>query len=82
MSMRTALWLVLLLLSQPVAGQIIATQGDHLAADVSRTDGRIAMDLFGSIWLLPPAGGAALKLIDTVLPARRPRLSPDGLQIL
>ncbi|MCH7853020.1 MAG: PD40 domain-containing protein [Proteobacteria bacterium] len=82
MSMRTALWLVLLLLSQPVAGQIIATQGDHLAADVSRTDGRIAMDLFGSIWLLPPAGGAALKLIDTVLPARRPRWSPDGLQIL
>lgn len=80
--LRNALWVSLLLLGQPVAGQIVATQGDHLAVDVSRTDGRIAMDLLGIIWLLPPRGGTALKLTDTALPARRPRWSPDGLQIL
>ncbi len=80
--LRNALWVALLLLGQPAAGQIIATQGDHLATDVSRKDGRIAMDLLGSIWLLPPRGGAALKLTDTALPASRPRWSPDGLQIL
>ena len=82
LNFHATLWVTLFLLGQPVAAQIVATQGDHLAVDVSRTDGRIAMDLFGSIWLLPPTGGAALKLTDNALPAGRPRWSPDGLQIL
>lgn len=81
-TLHNALWVALIFSAQAVAGQIIATQGDHLAVDVSRKDGRIAMDLLGRIWILPPKGGAALKLTETALPARRPRWSPDGLQIL
>jgi len=80
--LRSALWVALLFSGQAVAGQIVATQGDHLTVDVSRKDGRIAMGLMGSIWILPPRGGAARKLTETAQPAGRPRWSPDGLQIL
>jgi len=76
------LGLALLMAGPSVASQEVVTEDQRLSVDVSRNDGRITMDLFGSIWLLPPNGGAALKLTDTTLPATRPRWSPDGRQIL
>ncbi len=79
---RCWLGFVLLMAGPSIASQEVVTEDQRLSVDVSRSDGRIAMDLFGSIWLLPPNGGAALKLTDTTLPAIRPRWSPDGLQIL
>lgn len=84
-SQITGLALLLLALLQPdqaIAAQVVATQGDHLSVDVSGADGRLAMDLLGSIWVLPPRGGVAVKLTETALPAERPRWSPDGSQIL
>jgi len=62
--------------------ETVLSQGTNLNADVSATDGRLAMDLLGSIWIVPPNGGQAKILSDNILPARRPRWSPDASRIL
>jgi len=64
------------------ATQTVITQNNELSVDVSPVDNRLAIDLHGSIWLLPAAGGPANPLTETRLPARRPRWSPDGREIL
>lgn len=64
------------------AGEITLTEGTGLAADVSPSGDRIAMDLLGSIWLLPARGGQADKIINNLQPAANPRWSPDGSSIL
>jgi len=58
------------------------TNDDQFAVDVSRTDGRIAMDLRGDIWILPATGGQATRLTDSEQTETRPRWSPDGIEIL
>ncbi len=72
----------LLLCVAPCKAQLILSEGTNLAADVSEVDGRLTMDLLGSIWIVPAGGGPAEILGDNLLPARRPRWSPDGKQIL
>lgn len=72
----------LLVCVTPCDAEMILSQGTNLAADVSRVDGRLAMDLLGSIWIVPAHGGQAKVLSDNLLPARRPRWSPDGSRIL
>lgn len=62
--------------------QKLLSQGTNFAVDVSRVDGRLAMDLLGRIWIVPPGGGQAVGVGDNLLPARRPRWSPDGRQVL
>ncbi len=74
--------LSLLLCVAPCNAEMILSQGTNLSADVSRVDGRPAMDLLGSIWIVPPDGGQAEVIGDNLLPARRPRWSPDGNRIL
>lgn len=66
------------------AGQaeLVLSEGTNLAADVSQIDGRLAMDLLGRIWIVPADGGDAAIVGDNLLPARRPRWSPDGSRIL
>jgi hypothetical protein len=71
-----------LLLVTPCSAEVVLSQGTNLAADVSTVDGRLAMDLLGSIWVVPAGGGQAEVVGDNLLPARRPRWSPDGSQIL
>ena len=61
---------------------MVLSQGTNLAADVSAFDGRLAIDLLGSIWIVPAGGGQAKILSDNLLPAGRPRWSADGGQIL
>ena len=63
-------------------GQLLLSQGTNLAADVSSVDGRLTMDLLGGIWIVPADGGRAEVVGDNLLPARRPRWSPNGEQIL
>lgn len=70
------------MLIRSVGADVIVTQGTNFSADVFPGDGRIAMDLLGSIWLLPKNGGPALIATDGLLPARQPRWSPDGSRIL
>ncbi len=62
--------------------QLLLSQGTNLAADVSHVDGRLAMDLLGSIWIVPADGGQAQVVADNLIPARRPRWSPNGSRIL
>jgi len=76
------LLLTLLCAGESASGQVVVTQGTDLSVDVSRSNGQLAIDLVGGIWLLPPRGGAAVQLPNTSQPARRPRWSPDGSQIL
>ena len=61
--------------------QVTVTEGTNFSVDVS-ADGRLAIDLLGGIWVLPVRGGAAEPLLTGLLPARRPRWSPDGSTIL
>ena len=73
--------LVLAAPSAPSGAPVILTEGTNIYADVS-ADGRIAMDLLGSIWVLPANGGQANIVTDNLLPAHRPRWSPQGDRIL
>ncbi len=75
---------LLLLMACAVPGQaeMVLSQGTNLAVDVSQVDGRLAIDLLGSIWIVPADGGRATILGDNLLPASRPRWSSVGSQIL
>jgi len=75
-------FLLLVVAATQLRADVILTEGDNFAIDVSSVDGRVAMDLLGSIWILPSSGGEAELATDGLLPASRPRWSPDGKQIL
>src|SRR5690606_11972128 len=76
------LLLPLLCAAAVAQGQVTLTEGTNLAADVAPSHGRIAMDLLGSIWIIPPGGGAAEKISTGLQPAVRPQWSPQGDRIL
>ena len=74
---------MMLLLAAPAAvGQVTLTEGTNLAADVAPSHGRIAMDLLGSIWIVPAGGGTAERVSNGTQPAARPQWSPQGDRIL
>ncbi|MBT8080723.1 MAG: PD40 domain-containing protein [Gammaproteobacteria bacterium] len=79
---RRAAALVFLLASQLAQPQVFLSQGTNIAAQVSPTGERIAMDLLGSLWVLPATGGQAAIAGDSLLPVRFPRWAPDGQAIL
>ncbi len=64
------------------ASALRLSEGTNLSAHVSPADGHIAMDLLGSLWLLPPQGGEAERIGRPGLLVERPRWSPDGRSIL
>lgn len=70
--------LIAALLSVSVSAQTILTEGTNISADASATNGRIAFDLLGNIWILPARGGQAQELPNTIKPARSPRWSPSA----
>lgn len=74
--------LVVLLLCGTAGADVVVTEGTNFSVDVFPGDGRVAMDLLGSIWILPESGGQARMLTDGLTPARHPRWSPDGSRIL
>ena len=55
-----------------------ATEGTSMAASVSPDGARVAMDLGGSLWIVPIAGGRAERITDLFNDARQPVWSPDG----
>ena len=71
-----------LLAMQAASAQLVLTEGTNMTVDVSRVDGRIAMDLLGRLWIVPPDSGDAVRIGSDSIPARSPRWSPDGRQIL
>jgi Tol biopolymer transport system component len=57
------------------------TEGTSMAASMS-PDGRlIAIDLIGSLWILPAGGGEAHRITPDRLEARQPAWSPDSRTI-
>ncbi len=56
-------------------------EGTNVAAALSPDGRRLAVDLLGSIWVLPAEGGEATRLTDPAGDARQPDWSPDGGRI-
>ena len=80
--MHRALLVFVLLCAAGAAGaQVTLTRGTNFSVDVA-ADGRLTMDLLGTIWVLPSNGGAARAITSGTLPARRPKWSPDGNAIV
>ena len=73
--------LLLLVFAAPVTAQITLTQGTNFSIDAAG-DGRMAIDLLGTIWIVPPGGGQAEAIPAGDLPARRPQWSPTAESIL
>jgi hypothetical protein len=65
----------------PARAQVTLTEGTNFTIDTS-SDGRLAIDLLGGIWVLPATGGTAEPITSGLLPAKRPRWSPDSGAIL
>jgi Tol biopolymer transport system component/imidazolonepropionase-like amidohydrolase len=53
-------------------------EGTSMSVAVSPDGRTLAIDLQGSIWTLPAAGGAATRITDVFNDARQPTWSPDG----
>ena len=58
--------------------EITITEGTTMAAAVSPDHLWIAIDLLGSLWLVPFHGGEAKKITPDALEARRPTWAPDS----
>ena len=78
---RPATVLVALVCCEAALAQVTITEGTDINIDVA-ADGRIAMDLIGGIWVVPQKGGNAAPIEAGLLPAERPRWSPDGSAIV
>ncbi len=80
MYLRSIIGCVILFTALNVSAQISITKGKNLSVDVA-SDGRLAIDLLGDIWVVPADGGDATQLTRELKTARRPRWSPDGLKL-
>src|SRR4051812_3990850 len=56
-------------------------EGTSMAAALSPDGRTLAIDLLGSIWTLPAAGGTARRITDEYMDARQPVWSPDNQRI-
>ncbi len=61
--------------------ELTLRQGTNVAAAVSPDGERLALDLLGSVWVLPSDGGEAARLTGPAGDARQPDWSPDGDRI-
>ena len=75
-----ALACLLLLLATNTGAQETLTRSASMSPDAAG-DGRIAIDLAGDIWIVPPGGGDATRATADQASASRPRWSPDGQRI-
>ena len=72
-----ALLLAALLVTAGTRADVYLTEGTNISVALA-ADGRIATDLLGSIWVIPPDGGEAETIASGSDPAHRPRWSPDN----
>jgi len=56
-------------------------EGTNVAAALSPDGRTLAIDLLGTLWTLPAAGGTATPITDISMDARQPSWSPDGRRI-
>ncbi len=57
------------------------SEGTSMSVAVSPDGRTLAVDLQGSLWTIPVAGGAATRITDVFNDARQPAWSPDGRTI-
>jgi len=69
--------------AQPGGGAVRVTlhEGTSMAAALSPDGRTIAIDLLGTLWTMPAAGGTATPITDIAMDARQPSWSPDGTRI-
>src|SRR6185436_20596208 len=56
-------------------------EGTSMAAALSPDGRTIAIDLLGTLWTMPAAGGTATPITDIAMDARQPSWSPDGTRL-
>lgn len=68
---------------QPGTGsrEVVVNEGTSMSVAASPDGRQLAIDLQGSIWVLPAAGGPARRITDEYNDARQPTWSPDGKSI-
>ena len=64
--------------SAPAYLDVAVHEGTSMAVAVSPDGRMLAVDLQGSIWTLPAAGGAATRITDIFNDARQPTFSPTA----
>jgi Tol biopolymer transport system component len=62
----------------PAPVTVTVSEGTSMSVAVSPDGRTLAIDMQGSIWTLPAAGGAATRVTDLFNDARQPAWSPDG----
>lgn len=65
----------------PDSVELTLREGTNVAPALSPDGERLALDLLGSIWVLPSDGGEATRLTGPAGDARQPAWSPDGDRI-
>lgn len=78
---RTPAALLLALLLPVVQAEVVVSEGTNIHADVA-PDGRIAIDLLGSLWIRPADRVDAVATDAGAQAVRRPRFSPDGMFVV
>src|SRR3984957_12967251 len=68
--------------SPPQHQTIAVHEGTSMQVSVSPDGKMLAMDLQGSIWVLPVAGGTARRVTDIFNDAREPQWAPDSKSIV
>jgi Tol biopolymer transport system component len=58
--------------------ELTVSEGTNIAAALSPDRTTLAVDLLSAIWVLPSAGGPALRLTGELQDATQPHWSPDG----
>ena len=66
---------------QPLTVSLTLREGTSMAVALSPDGRTLIIDLQGSLWTLPAAGGNARRLTDEYLDARQPAWAPDGQQV-
>src|SRR6185436_757701 len=61
---------------------VSVNEGTSMSVSVSPDGRTLAMDLQGSIWMLPVTGGTAKRITDLFIDAHQPVWSPDGKRIV
>jgi Tol biopolymer transport system component len=65
----------------PALIDVTVREGTSMSVSVSPDGRTLAVDLQGSIWTIPAAGGAATRITDIYNDARQPTWAPDGKSI-
>lgn len=62
--------------------KVVLTEGTNMAMALSPDKKSLALDIQGTIWSVPVAGGTAKALTDPMGDCRQPDWSPDGERVV